>query len=72
MTDQLCPQVLYKHEDWIKSAKMMAMKPSAGGVVMNLGGGVPLPMVHDVALLGLRLEEVGGCACGFQGACSNP
>jgi hypothetical protein len=48
------------------------MKPSAGGVVMNLGGGVPLPMVHDVALLGLRLEEVGGCACGFQGACSNP
>lgn len=52
-------KVHYKHEDWIKSARLMAHQPSGGGVVMNLGNNVPIPMVHDVRLLGLRLEETG-------------
>jgi hypothetical protein len=52
-------KVHYKHEDWIKSATLMAQQPSGGGVVMNLGNNVPIPMVHDVRLLGLRLEETG-------------
>jgi hypothetical protein len=57
--DTMGSEELCTHDDWMQSARLMSLKPAAAALMLNLGKQIPMPMVLDTALLGLRVDQLG-------------